>query len=137
MQRAFERARAYPHSLAPGSLRGELAHVSIGRVLSLLAGERRTGILVLVSRAGVASAFLRDGAVVQIQLPADRSELDADAENPGEPVAGPERLQRLLGWRDGRFEFTAGEVSCADRIGVPVSLALLQHAGLRELDVAS
>jgi len=122
LQRVLERFQAYPGSSTRACLlSGELSHVSIGRVLSLLAAESREGRLMLVHRDQIATAYLRSGDVVRIDVPDEH-----------EGKTGAERLFYLLDWVDGRFEFSIADVTDDDDIGLPTAQALIQHAHLHE-----
>jgi uncharacterized protein (TIGR02266 family) len=118
VQRTLERAHAYPRRVAQrGMLRGELSQVALGRVLALLAAEKREGILLLVGRDEVAAIGLRDGAPVRVDLP-----------DKHENKQGVDRLHYLLDWNTGRFEFSAAEVRDDNTINLPTAAVLLQHA---------
>ena len=119
IQRTIEQARAYPGRTT--ALRGQLAHVSIGRLLSLLAAEKREGRLLLVRRDDIATAHLRDGQVVCIDGPDEQEGLD-----------GPGRLLWLLDWLQGRFEFMSCEVTDEDSVQLSTPHALMRHAQLHE-----
>lgn len=119
IQRTIEQARAYPGRT--NTLRGQLAHVSIGRLLSLLAAEKREGTLLLVRRDEIATAHLRDGQVVSVDVPDAQADLD-----------GPDRLFWLLDWLHGRFEFTPSEVTDVDTVELSTPHALMRHARLHE-----
>ncbi|RMH41708.1 MAG: response regulator [Deltaproteobacteria bacterium] len=115
VQRALERARAYPNRTA--ALTGYIAHVSIARLLTLLSSEQREGRLYVSDRKRVATAYLRDGQVVRVDVPEDQEHLD-----------GAGRLLWLLDWIDGRFEFIPAAVSDPDSVGLSTPQALLRHA---------
>lgn len=119
VQRALERARAYPRDPArAGGLRGDLTQVSLARVLSLLGSEQREGVLLLVNNRELATLYVRAGKVVRVELPDDFAHLE-----------GMERLFHVLDWVAGRFEFSVAEVA-GDGLDVPIATALLQHSML-------
>jgi uncharacterized protein (TIGR02266 family) len=122
IQRVLERCQAYPGSTARTcALSGQLAHVSIGRVLSLLAAEQRHGRLMLVNRLDIATAYLRDGRVVRVDVPDEHDD-----------KTGAERLFWLLDWVDGRFEFTVGDIEGDDVVEMDTAQAMIQHAHLHQ-----
>jgi len=90
-------------------------------VLALLAAEKRDGILLLVHKGKVATAYLRDGMVVRVEVP-----------DPHQNKPSLERLFHILDWTDGRFEFSIAEVSDPDTVNMPVAEALLKHAQLQD-----
>jgi uncharacterized protein (TIGR02266 family) len=98
------------------TLRGDLEHVTLGSVLSFLALEQKTGVLLVVGSAS-ARIFLSRGAPLRVEI--DET-----------PVAGRDdpALQALLGWSRGQFEFAAQEVACADDLQTSVTALLLEHA---------
>ncbi len=118
VQRVLERRRAFPGSAGSSSLlSGDISHVSVGRVLTLLAAEEREGVLRLVRRDEIASAYFRGGAVVRVDVP------EAESAKSGE-----QRLYYLLDWREGRFEFSLCDVADENTVGLSVPEALLRHA---------
>ena len=98
------------------SLRGDLEHVTLPSLLSFLALEQKTGVLLLVGEAS-ARVHLRAGQPLRVEV--DET-----------PVAGPDdpALAALLDWTRGQFEFAASEVSCADELQTSVTALLLEHA---------
>jgi uncharacterized protein (TIGR02266 family) len=120
VQRVLERARAYPRRVASGgTLRGDLSLVSLGRVLTLLASERREGILLIVGSEEIASLHLREGAVIRVDL--------ADKYDDLEGVA---RLYHVLDWVSGRFEFSLAKIAGSDEINATTATAILNHSQL-------
>jgi uncharacterized protein (TIGR02266 family) len=97
-------------------LRGDLEHVSIGSLLSFLALEQKTGVLLVVADA-TARLYLRGGVPLRI-------EIDDIPVTDREDAA----LFSLLGWTRGSFEFAAGDVACADELRTNVNALLLEHA---------
>lgn len=118
VQRVLDRARAYPRSVTTTkALRGTLAHVSLPSLLAFLEVEKRTGVLLIVRPDEIATVYLREGAVVRVDLPSS-----------GEEYEGVERLYYVLTWTAGRFELAEAEVDDDDEISVPISNVLLEHA---------
>ncbi|HEX9102189.1 MAG TPA: response regulator, partial [Polyangia bacterium] len=98
------------------TLRGDLEHVTLASVLSFLALEHKSGVLLLVGNTS-ARFFLRGGEPLRVEID-DR------------PVAGADdpALQALLGWTRGQFEFATQDVACADDLKTSVTALLLEHA---------
>ncbi|HTM20267.1 MAG TPA: response regulator [Kofleriaceae bacterium] len=118
VQRVLTRSRAYPRNVAGAkALRGSLAHVQLMTLLSFLEVERRSGILLLVRPDAVATLYLRDGAVIRVDLP---EELDH--------LLAADRVRCLLSWREGRFELADAMIHDEDTIGMSTSALLLEHA---------
>jgi DNA-binding response OmpR family regulator/Tfp pilus assembly protein PilZ len=119
--RVLSRSRNREQTTASkNALRGDLAQVSLSSVLSFVEMERRTGHLLVVGKE-LATLAIRDGNVVQVDLPVEHS--------------GKKRLDRLLyllDWVEGRFELTNTEVTVEDSIGVQTSFALIEHARRRD-----
>lgn len=118
VQRVLDRARAYPRNIiGKKALRGELSHVSLSALLTYLEIEQRTGLLLLVRSDAIATVYLREGAVVKVDLPEDVDELE-----------GVDRLLYLLDWDAARFELADADVSEHDTIEMSVSDVVLEHA---------
>ena len=102
-------------------LRGDLAHVSLNSLLSFLEMERRSGALQVVSPTEAATLYLREGAVVRVDLPPERAHLE-----------GPSRVFHVLDWSQGRFELLDIDIDEEDTIRAPTSFLLLEHARVRD-----
>lgn len=103
---------------SPG-LRGAIADIGLGTLLSLLEFERKSGILLLLRNSEIGRVFVADGRVLKVETSAGN----------GVPR---ERLMRLLDWRDGQFEFTPAAIGGRDEIGMTVTALLLEHARTRD-----
>jgi len=102
-------------------LQGLLSRIQLPSLLSLFELERLSGELKLDRKGERARIFIRDGALVDIEIPReDRQPREA--------------LAALLGWEDGWFEFRVGSVDREDRVQTPTTALLLQLA--REQDEA-
>jgi uncharacterized protein (TIGR02266 family) len=106
---------------APGqperrSLRGDLEHVSLASLLSFLALEQKTGVLLLAGDAA-ARVYLRGGRPMRIEID------DVPVDGLDDPA-----LFSLLGWTRGSFEFGGGDVACNDELRTTVNSLLLEHA---------
>jgi uncharacterized protein (TIGR02266 family) len=110
-----------PSGAAPASarsLRGDLAHVSLASVLSLLEMERRTGRLTAKKdAAGVVT--LRDGMFVDAVVAEGK-------------IRGRVALFVMLGWSQGDFEFTLCDVPDDGKPGTRVSQLLIEHAQMSD-----
>jgi DNA-binding response OmpR family regulator/Tfp pilus assembly protein PilZ len=103
------------------TLRGNLAEIGFGTLLSLLEFERKSGILAVLSQAEVARLFVAAGRIVRIE----------SSRGP-EEATPKERLMHVLDWHEGNFEFTACEVVGADEVQVSTQYLLIEHARLRD-----
>lgn len=111
-----------PRAASPdggATLRGDLAEISLGTLLSLLEFERKSGIVVVTAGARAARLFVATGRVVKL-----------DGGRADRPARG--RLMAVLDWAAGQFEFTGCEVVGADEIGLPTTQLLLEHARVRD-----
>ncbi len=117
VQRVLERARAQHGAAKEKALKGDLTHVSLASLLSLLDMERRTGHLLLIRQKEIANLLLRNGAVVSI-----------DAGESYRDKTPLERFFYVLDWTEGQFELTAAEVTVEDTVGLPTSHIILEHA---------
>ncbi|HWE28141.1 MAG TPA: response regulator, partial [Polyangia bacterium] len=97
------------------SLRGDLEHVALVPLLSFLAVERKTGLLLVVGDA-TARLYLRGGQPLRVDID------DVPVGAVDDPA-----LAALFGWKRGRFEFTAQEIACADELHTTVNALILEH----------
>ena len=96
-------------------LRGRIAEVGLGTLLSMLDFERKSGLLLLISHGAIVTLFVAEGRVVKIDpVP--------DGRTPRE------RLIDILDWTDGRFEFLMSDVVGRDEIEFATPQLLLEHA---------
>jgi CheY-like chemotaxis protein len=108
-----------PSSPSTSALRGNLADVGIGTLLSLFEFERKSGVLLALRPGELMRAFLFDGSILKIES--------------GDLALSPRaRVMRLLDWQDGRFEFTSTPVAGNDEVGASTTTLLLEHARLRD-----
>lgn len=122
VHRVVRRRRQAAESDTAGTLRGDLENVSAASLLSFLAVERKTGILVVVGDR-VARVFLREGRALRVEL-----------EGEGGALPSRDALMDILGWRSGQFEFTLERVGGVDEIRAAISALVLEHA--RQTDEA-
>jgi response regulator RpfG family c-di-GMP phosphodiesterase len=116
--RILSRSRKRPATSAGrNALRGDLSQVSLGSVLSFIQVERRTGLMLVLAEDRIASLHIRQGDVVQTDLPPGYDHLE-----------GIDRVFELLEWPAGRFEFSAVDIAVPDTLRVPTSYILMEHA---------
>lgn len=121
IQRVLDRARAYPRNVVgKKALRGNLSHVALSSLLSYLGMEKRTGLLLLVRADALATLFLREGAVIRVEL-----------QDGGDDGSDLDRLYRVLEWQDARFELAEADVDGPDHINTSVADVLLEFAQRR------
>jgi len=118
--RAHRVALDMPRGTAETAMvRGDLAEISLSTLLSLFEFERKSGILVVLSRHHAARLFLAGGRVVKVDA--------GDGARP--PLAC---LLTVLDWTIGHFEFTSCEVMGIDELGMATSHVLLEHARVND-----
>jgi uncharacterized protein (TIGR02266 family) len=104
-----------PGAAERSTLRGNLAEIGLGTLLSLLEFERKSGILAVLAEEEVARIFLAGGRPVKVE-----SSVAA--------LGSREKLMRVLSWQRGNFEFTTCEVVGSDDVKMSSSALLLEHA---------
>lgn len=104
---------------ATPALRGNLADVGIGTLLSLFEFERKSGVLLLLREGEALRVFLREGSIHRVEGGDDRSSSTA-------------RVLRLFDWHAGRFELTCCQVDVPNEVGASTSSLLLEHARRRD-----
>ena len=117
VERVVVRSRSHAGAQDNRALRGDLAQVALTSVLTLAEMERRTGSLLLTRGDETIALFLRDGAVVRIELPSQHDHKQ-----------GIDRFFHALRWKEGQFELSAGDVDVSDELGLPTSFVLLENA---------
>ena len=115
VDRVVERAQLWTTN-ERRSLRGDLEHVRLAAVLSFLALEQKTGVLLLVGDAS-ARIWLRGGQPLRVEV--DETAVSG---------AGDPALLALLDWTRGQFEFATQDVACTDELQTTVNELLLEHA---------
>jgi CheY-like chemotaxis protein len=105
--------------MANPGLRGSLADISLGTLLSLFEFERKSGILLLVREGDVARVFVNEGRVLKV-------------ESSTKIVLPKHRLMALLDWTLGTFEFSPCAIGGRDELQTPVTALLLEHARVRD-----
>ena len=99
------------------TLRGNLAEIGIGTLLSLLEFERKSGILAVLSEQEVARLFVAGGRIVKVEA---TTSTGSDSSK--------DKLMHVLDWPTGNFEFSACEVVGADEVQMSTQFILLEHA---------
>ncbi len=107
-------------NLATGfSLGGSIEQFGIASILTMLEGEKKSGVLkVEAPEHGKAIAFFRGGRVMSAKLMDDSSWTNQHA------------ITRLLGWSKGTFAFTGGKVEVEDEMRTTTTHLLLEAARL-------
>lgn len=100
-------------------LRGTLAELALPALLQMFEQEKKSGQLALTRDQHVAWIDLADGKILR----ASTSEVDTDARG---------SLLRILDWRDGYFELSAGAPVGKSDLDVSVTGILLEHARIRD-----
>ena len=100
-------------------LRGTLAELGLPSLLTMFEQERKSGQLALTRDQHVAWIDFADGRIVR----ASTSELDADARG---------SLLKILDWREGFFELSAGVAVGKHEIETSITHLLIEHAQLRD-----
>jgi len=103
-----------------GKLRGDIEQVGVPSVLAFLELEKKTGVLTVAGKQ-TARVHLRTGSPVRLEL---------DGATAGS--RWKELLFEVLDRRAGPFEFTSGDIKCADEIKTSVTALLLEHARRRD-----
>lgn len=96
-------------------LRGSLADIGLGTLLSLFEFERKSGVLLLLRDGDIARVFLSEGKVLKVEA------------NTG-TGAPKQRMMQLLDWRAGQFEFAPSSVGGRDELQTTITQILLEHA---------
>lgn len=120
VHRVVRRRRQAAEAETAGTLRGDLDNVSPSSLLSFLAVERKTGILLLVGER-VARLFMREGRALRVEI---------EGANVG--LSSRDALMDLLDWQTGQFEFTAERVGGVDEIRAAISALVLDHARIQD-----
>jgi len=121
VRRIVERTRAQGGAPANKALRGDLSQVALPSLLSLAEMERRTGVLTLIGGDELATLYLREGAVVHIDLSVRFA-----------GKQGIDKFFHVLDWKAGQFELAASDVNQDDQLNLKTSYVLLEHARLRD-----
>jgi DNA-binding response OmpR family regulator len=105
------------HEDTNATLKGQLEHLGVSSLLTVLEMERKSGVLVLRGADGEGRAFLRKGSVLAAMT---------------EQNSGADAIYELLGWTNGTFSFSAIDVDMDDTIEQSTMNLLLE--GARRLD---
>ena len=102
------------------TLRGDLEQVSLPSVLNFLELERKSGVLLVVG-ATTERVFIAEGRPLRLEMEAEAKAVSQRA-----------RMNELLGWKTGQFEFAASEVTGPDLLQCSLMGLLLEHARLSD-----
>jgi len=108
---------------ATPAIQGSLDQLGLSSLMILLEMERKSGLLLLVSRGEKARIFLKHGRVVQARF--ERKPIPANAE----------AVYELLTWTGGTFEFSSFDVDMDDEIEMATTGLLIE--GARRIDEAN
>ncbi|MBA3538183.1 MAG: response regulator [Deltaproteobacteria bacterium] len=100
-------------------LRGTLAELGLPSLLSIFEQERKSGQLALTHNEHVAWIEFADGKIMR----AKSTELEADSRT---------TMMRILDWREGYFELSAGTPGGSAELTGSITHLLLEHAQLRD-----
>ncbi|MCC6746212.1 MAG: response regulator [Deltaproteobacteria bacterium] len=100
-------------------LKGDLAHLGVSAILTILEMERKSGILVLRGPT-TGRIFMREGRVLAAFLEGQTEPRGADA------------VYLLLTWSSGAFEFTSLDVDMEDQVKTSTTHLLME--GARRID---
>ncbi len=120
VHRLVRQARRDEPVEANATLRGDLEHVTPSSLLSFLAIEKKTGVLLLVGDQ-VVRVFLNEGRPL-------RAEVEGARVRPTSRAV----LHQVLEWAEGQFEFTDEPVSGLDELRADVNSLVLEHARLTD-----
>jgi DNA-binding response OmpR family regulator len=105
---------------APGieaPLSGELNHLPLSDLLQLMAAQRQTGIVRLLTPSGEADIILREGKILSATFG---------------PLRGRDAMFELIVLAEGRFRFDAMQVYIRDEIGMGIQELILEAALRRD-----
>ncbi|SRR6266540_4455050 len=97
------------------ALRGEIEHVAISSVLTILEMERKTGVLLIENREHRARLELRKGRIIHATVDEGR-------------IAGANAVYDVLGWTTGGFDLLAVDAGGRDDIQTTTTFLLLEGA---------
>jgi CheY-like chemotaxis protein len=106
----------------PAAIHGTLEQLGLSSLLVMIEMERKSGILRLERPGVTGRIFVRDGKVVAARLDGD------DA--PDGALKGAPTVYHLLGWAEGRFDFSAVEVEMEDEVQSTTTHLLMEGARL-------
>lgn len=111
-----------PAPIATAGLRGNIADIGLGTLLSLFEFERKSGILLLLRDGEIARIFVSEGRILKVE---------------GGAGGGPkQRMMELLDWSDGTFEFSPCAIGGRDEVQLSTTQLLLEHARVRDETLA-
>ena len=99
------------HPLPAQEIRGHIEQVPLVDILQLLAMNRRSGVLTIITSSGAGEVQIADGEVTDAVF---------------RKLEGEKALYRTLGEKDGHFAFAPGETGSARRIQSSTSMLLME-----------
>jgi len=114
------RRRRQPEPGEAGTLRGDLDHVGASSLLSFLAVEQKTGVLLVVGDK-VARVFLRGGRALRVEM-----------EGGASGVSSRDLLLEILNWESGQFDFSPQVVVGTDEVRSAIPALVLEHARYKD-----
>ena len=106
-------------SVSTVGLKGDLTHLGLSALLTLLEMERKSGILSIKTKPA-GRVFLRRGKVLAAFVEGDK------------PLRGADAVYKMLTWTSGPFEFSALDVDMDDQIETSTTHLLME--GARRID---
>jgi len=124
VEASLTRTQRFGGSRPNTEIEGKLTQISIVDLLEIFQMNRKSGLVKIwgASPGATGSILVKNGQVADASVPLPD----------GTSVVGEKALYRLLGWKEGRFEFQPGEITEPGRIHKPTRGLLLE--GLRQLD---
>jgi CheY-like chemotaxis protein len=108
--------RTTDHNNGLKALKGNLEHVSLSTILSLLELEKKTGVIT-VKGAALCRLFIQNGQPLSLEIdnaPDDARQIDLAIE--------------LFSWKKGQFEFIPQKVSKTDQLNMSMQNLLIEAA---------
>jgi CheY-like chemotaxis protein/Tfp pilus assembly protein PilZ len=115
--------RAKNSRTTPGirsSLRGDIQHVGLSSLFTFIEMERKSGTLLVIGDE-VARLFFSSGMLLR-----------AEIEGVTPAIPSKKAVMRVLDYKGGQFEFSAGDVSTTDDLKTTTTALLLEHARLTD-----
>src|SRR5258706_1021725 len=120
----LERSARFGEIRSDTEIEGKLSQISVADLLQIFQMNLRSGSVKIAQEElpAPASIAVRGGQVIDALIPL----------SDGTAVVGEKALYRILGWKEGRFEFIPGDVKEQARIAKPLRMLLME--GVRQKD---
>lgn len=102
------------------ALRGDISHVGLSSLFTFIEMERKSGTLLVIGD-DVARLFFSAGKLLR-----------AEVEGATTPVPSKKAVMQVLDYKNGQFEFAAGDVPPKDELATSTTALLLEHARLTD-----